>query len=125
MLSELPDFDKDWQEEATKSIRDALLILKPDVSLQEFEAVQNQELRRFIIETHPEFISSVTAATLDENGPNKLLAFNNQTVWLWVKDASTERRYLLQVPSEMKRVRQALAWTFNMEEDDYAPIAEA
>lgn len=121
----MPDFDSGWQEEATKSIRDALLILKPDVSLQEFEGVPNQELRRFIIETHPHFINSVTNAVLDESGPNQLLGFKGNTTWLWLKDVSTERRYLLQVPHETKRVRQALAWTFNMNEDDYAPLVEA
>jgi hypothetical protein len=44
--------------------------------------------------------------------------------FLLVKDSSTDRRYLLCVPDDMQRVRQAKAWTFNVREEEYAPLIE-
>ncbi|GIV04016.1 MAG: hypothetical protein KatS3mg015_2846 [Fimbriimonadales bacterium] len=38
---------------------------------------------------------------------------------------STDRPYILRVPSIIRRARQALAWTFGLEERDYAPLMES
>lgn len=41
-----------------------------------------------------------------------------------VVDRSTGRRYVLGVPPEMERARQAVAWSFGMTEDAWRPFAE-
>ena len=41
-----------------------------------------------------------------------------------VRDSTTKRFYLLRVPQTVWTCKQAVAWTFGMEEDDYIPIKE-
>ena len=52
---------------------------------------------------------------------------NNPYIAVHVTDPSTEREYYLRVPPEFKdkTPRAAVAWTFNVAEKDYHPIAEA
>jgi hypothetical protein len=126
-LEALPEFDPDWQEAATKSLEDALLILAPDVEMAQFDRIDNIELRRFIVEAHPKFIDKMTSKVISVENENRLLEFNGETfrLWLWLKDASSNKRYLLTVPANMKSVKEAIAWTFNMAVEEYQPIREA
>lgn len=45
-------------------------------------------------------------------------------VYLFVKDASSDRRYLLRVPPEMETVGEAKAWTFNLDPEQWDPVQE-
>lgn len=41
-----------------------------------------------------------------------------------VKDSTTGDSYLLRVPPHMKTCKQAVAWTFSLEEIEYNPVKE-
>jgi hypothetical protein len=41
-----------------------------------------------------------------------------------VKDGSSDREYILRVPNRMRTVRGAIAWTFGLRPDQYAPVKE-
>ncbi|HKV45616.1 MAG TPA: hypothetical protein VJT32_13240 [bacterium] len=45
--------------------------------------------------------------------------------FVYVVDASTDRPALLRVPPGMTRAREAVAWTFGMEEREWDPVLEA
>lgn len=48
----------------------------------------------------------------------------NRFVFVKVRDASTNRDYLLRVPPNMERPKQAIAWTFGLNEDEYNPTVQ-
>jgi hypothetical protein len=96
----------------------------------------NVEVRRVLF-THFGWERVVGAARLmpdvqDENGrlwrlpgpegePLLLLEVENATL----EADGTRRRYFLRVPPEMHSPREAIAWTFGLEEAEYAPQAES
>jgi len=45
-------------------------------------------------------------------------------VMVYVKDPSTDRYYFIRVPPDMRTVKEAVAWTFGMDELDYQPKKE-
>ena len=41
-----------------------------------------------------------------------------------VKDSTTKKYYILRVPPTVKTCKQAIAWTFGLEEEEYNPTME-
>ncbi len=82
---------------------------------------KSQETRRRVLEQLD--VRSMIDKVREVDGPDSLVVINDET-YLWLQDASTPRRYLLRVPPEMRRVRQAKAWTFGVSEEEYAPLIE-
>jgi hypothetical protein len=96
----------------------------------------NVEVRRVLF-THFGWERVVGAARLmpdvqDENGrlwrlpgpegePLLLLEVENATL----EADGSRRRYFLRVPPEMHSPREAIAWTFGLEEAEYAPEVES
>lgn len=39
-----------------------------------------------------------------------------------VRDSSTSKYHLLRVPNDMERVKQAVAWTFGISEEEYSQV---
>jgi hypothetical protein len=72
---------------------------------------------------YDKFIDESEAEILHEDGYDKLFAVGNMK-FVGVRDSSTNNRYILRVPPEISRVRQGIAWTFNMVENQYVPIIE-
>lgn len=75
------------------------------------------------------FVEEVGATTVDVDGEDSLIQLNpsgtNQPIqFVYVKDATSDKRYLLRVPPTMRRVREAIAWTFGMGEREYRPEVE-
>lgn len=79
------------------------------------KALKAMGYEKFVVEAKPEL--------LDEEGENKLLKIDD-IVFVYVKDASTPRRYLLRVHPNMQRVKEAIAWTFDLQEEEYQPLIE-
>lgn len=117
--------------------RDAVAEIKLEenlaIKIGDIFGTPNAELRRRLMERYgiERVVADAGFETLDTDGPDTLvrapaaLALRGHTpVYLFVKDSSTPRRYLLRVPPKMERVRQAKAWTFNVAEQEYAPLVE-
>ncbi len=92
---------------------------------------RNQELRARALKAfgYDKWIERSGAMVVDRRGEDELVKAGDE-VFLHLKDASTDRRYLLRVPPRddqrhrMVRVRQAVAWTFGLGEDAYNPDQE-
>jgi len=89
-------------------------------------ATRNQEIKRRALEAvgAETFLAAVSGEEVDRDDEDALLDLGEHGRYLHLKDGSTERRYLLRVPPDMQRVRQAKAWSFGVEEAAYRPSIE-
>jgi len=103
---------------------------------QTIEAEDNAEVRRVLVERfgRERFLQESQYQTLDQDRdgggkPRRLLQLEAgrqlSLAYVEVTCPSTERVYLLQVPTTMRTCREAVAWTFGLNPQDYAPLAEA
>lgn len=125
------NFRKDYDDiPYSEVIEEATLLIKLEeglsITVEETLATRNQETRRRIIERDgiAQFLETVGATILHTDGVDKLIRFGDGDTYLWLQDSSTDREYILRVPSDMERVRQAKAWSFNVTEAEYAPLIE-
>lgn len=97
--------------------------LEEDLPVTKEDAMRamSQETRRRVLERLD--VPSLIDLVIDIDGFDQLVRIEGE-VYLYVKDGSTERRYLIGVPPEMQRVREAKAWTFDLQEEEYAPVVE-
>lgn len=100
---------------------DSALPIKADDVLK----TRNQETKQRALRAmgYEEFVAEAKPTKLDEDGENSLLKIDD-IVFVYVKDSSTPRRYLLRVPPQMKTVKEAVAWTFDRNAKEYNPIIE-
>lgn len=109
--------------------KDCTMIIKcrehVDVTPAEIIECKNSEVRRVALERYgiDQFIKDSKPVILDTAEPNQLLQYGDH-LYLFLKDASTPRRYLLQVPESVKTVRDGIAWSFGMRTEEYAPLIE-
>jgi len=93
--------------------------------------IQNAEVRRVCLEEYgyARFLTEVKHEIVDRDGEQELvkLRWHPREEMLWlvkVKCPSTGAFYTLRVPPEMKTVKAAVAWTFDVEADKYDPVKE-
>lgn len=116
----VPEFSRD----ATAHIK---LIEGLPFSVEEIWATGNMELRRRAWDAYgvEKFVTDSGMTELHREGEDALVRLAaNGAIFLLLKDASTPRRYLLRVPPEMTRVREAKAWSFGLNEHEYRPEVE-
>ena len=101
-----------------------------DVSPKEIIGLPNAEVRRAVVELvgYDKIVSE--AKTLDESETDgKLLRIplkeDEDIVLVHVKDPSTDREYFLRVPPKMKTAREARAWTFGFDAEDFVMEKES
>lgn len=119
--------------------RDAVAEIKLEenlpIAIGDVFGTPNAELRRRLMERYgvERVVTDAQFETLDADGEDLLVrapagltvGIGTETpVYLYVKDSSTPRRYLLRVPPDMERVREAKAWSFGLDEHEYAPSVE-
>lgn len=84
--------------------------------------VKSVMLERYGMET---FMKNANAKQIDASDFGKLITADigetDPLVMVQVTCPSTDHDYLLRVPPHMKRAREAVAWTFDMEENEYNP----
>lgn len=71
----------------------------------------------------PDFYGSIPRGYFNDR-EDKIIILTDGIAFLQVKDSSTGKRYFLKVPPDMRGVREAKAWTFGLEEDEYNPTIE-
>lgn len=103
----------------------AKIDLGEEVTTADILDAKNQEVKQRALKAfgYERFVAEAHMDEIDRDGENTLLR-KGDVVFAFVKDSSTPRRYLLRVPPDMVRVKQAIAWTFNMTEAQYRPLAE-
>lgn len=119
-------FDPSWQDDAYSNLKDYLLLIKTNLEPSEVLTAKNAEVRRYLMKRvgYEEVKESVKAQVMHRDATSELLKFADGDMYVKVQDSSTEREYLLYVPNNMKTCRQAIAWTFGLEEAEYQPLIE-
>jgi hypothetical protein len=94
--------------------------------------VRNSAVRRVCLDEfgYERFLSQVEHIVIEKDGDYELVKidWNKQEEPIHlvkVKCHSTGAYYTLRVPPRMKTVKQAIAWTFHMDKDQYNPIKES
>lgn len=84
----------------------------------------NQEIKRRLLEVFgiERFRAESGATILDKVGEDELLSCDADHRFLYLKDSSTARRYLLRIDPGVMTVVQAKAWTFDV--PTFAPAIE-
>src|SRR6266566_2398477 len=83
----------------------------------------NQETKRQLLERFgvERFVTESKGTWVERSGEDGLLSVDADHRFLWLKDSSTARRYLLRVPPETESVQAGKAWSFNLAPSKYAP----
>jgi hypothetical protein len=107
-------------------MHDYLLLLKGRITPEEVMGARNAEVRRYLIKRvgYEKIKRPAGASVIHADGTSELLLFTNTEQYVKVKDSSTDRVYLLYVPSHIKTCKAAIAWTFGLNEQEYDPIIE-
>lgn len=109
--------------------KDVTLRIKTDrgmpITVQDILDARNQEIKQKALRVfgYERFVAEADMEEIDVVGEDKLLR-KGDVLFAYVKDSSTPRRYLLRVPPNMKRLKEAIAWTFGMTEKQYSPLKE-
>jgi hypothetical protein len=122
----------DWESILTITAKRISLALTNPIKLSSSSILEeeNTEVKRELINKKgmDNFISELSPEVIDENILGILLKVeikNDEPIMLLrVKDCSTDREYFLRVPPDIKNVKEGLAWSFDLEENEYNPIIE-
>jgi hypothetical protein len=122
------------------------VIARPgEISVEKIDQERNAEVRRVMIERYAMGGNSEivgTGAYIRDAGGKRLdhdeafgtlwrreMPDDEPIVMIEVVNSTAEpdghfKRYFLRVPPTMRKAREAVAWTFNMTADEYAPMVE-
>jgi len=121
--------------EALENLKDYVLLLKLQRGrLQAKDIIEcvNATIRHHLLASYgyENFFRYMSGEVIDRDGSSELIRLHwhrdeEAMVMVKVKDSTTHKSYLLRVPPEMRTCKQAIAWTFDLEEDEYEPLKEA
>jgi len=122
-------WDEKWMN---NHINDYLLLVnKETITARKIVKCNNAEIRSILLVDYgfQKFIEEMKGRIIHKDGDSELISLsmkNNDEEFkaVKVKDSSTGTIYILRVPPTVKRCREAIAWTFGMEEDEYNPLIE-
>ncbi len=123
-------FAEGWNEEAYNNLKDYMLLIKKKVLPLEVFKSRNSEVRRYLmkkvgfdnVKKHFKFFT--IHQDNDEVLFDIVLEGDVKERYIKVKDASSDKDYLLSVPSGALTCKGAVAWSFGLEEENYNPIIE-
>jgi antitoxin component YwqK of YwqJK toxin-antitoxin module len=108
------------------------LIISERLNAKIILGIQNAAVRRVCLDEfgYARFLSQVKHEIIEKYGDYELIKIDwtkrEEPIYLVkVKCHSTGAYYTLRVPPHMKTIKQAIAWTFYMDKDQYSPIKEA
>jgi hypothetical protein len=116
-------------------VPEKVVVSPKSITIPEIESERNAEVRRLMIERYgPErylMDSGAEEIHRDDFGIlyRKEIPFDEPLVMMMVVNSTPEpdgsfKDYFLRVPPTMARARQAVAWTFGKEENDYSPALQ-
>ena len=122
-----------WDENQIKRrLQDYLLFLKGNnLTAREVLSCRNVEIRSILLSQfgYQRLIQDLKAKILHQDGDSQLIEIGmgkhvEDIRLVKVRDSTTKKFYLLRVPPTIWSCKQALAWTFGMEEAEYNLIKE-
>ena len=107
------------------------IIEKPqDITVKKIDGEPNTEIRRIMVERYgtERFLKDGGAQDISKDACGTLyrreMPDDEPLVMVHVLDPSTDREYFLRVPPAIQTAQQAVAWTFEMDENEYQPVVE-
>lgn len=122
-------FDETWIGNA---IKDYLLFLKKEqLTARDILRCSNVEIRRVLLADFgfKKFVEELGGTVIHSDGDSELILLRirkNEEPLMVVKvqDSTTNEIYILRVPPHVRTCKEAVAWTFSMEESEYNPVTE-
>lgn len=113
------------------------IIMEPEtITLEQVLKEDNQEIKRVMLERfgYGKLLLELKAKQIHKDKFGALFETSRLGEYLQgedkvarfvrVKDPSTDREYMLRVPPDMQTARNAVAWTFDIKPEAYAPQQE-
>ena len=127
-------FDKEELAEGIMTLRDYeyfFNVINGKGGPTQILEITNATLRRDALNFYDpkKFFKEMNAQIVHKEGKNELMTLKwhrdeQPLTMVKVIDSTTKQPHLLHVPSEMKTVQEARAWTFGLEIDEFHPIKE-
>ena len=102
------------------------------LTAREILSCRNVEIRTLLLNQfgHERLIKELEGIVIHQEGDSQLIKLDLGNITepirvIKVRDSTTKKYYILRVPPTVKTCKQAIAWTFGMEEDEYDPIKES
>jgi len=122
------------EQEVIQEVSDYTLfgkLRRKTLTSQDIIHCENAEIRRFLLMRYgyDNFIRDVQGKLIHKDGDRQLIEINwnkkeEPIKLVKVKDASTDRIYLLRVPPKTRTCQEAVAFTFGFKSEQYHPIKE-
>jgi hypothetical protein len=119
------DFDSTDAESVGKQLALMIKLDQNNITSQEILEIDNQETRREAIEKFgtTQFVESLNPTEIDREGENVLYRFERggeeSYCFLYLKDGSTDRRYILRVSPTIQTVNDGRAASFGIPADRF------
>ena len=108
-----------------------LLINQKNITAQQILRCRNAQIRSYLLRDFgPErLVRELGGKMLHQDGTSQLLHISlgqgmEPMHLVKVQDSTTRNFYLLRVPPDVKTCKEAIAWTFGIDEDEYDPVIE-
>jgi antitoxin component YwqK of YwqJK toxin-antitoxin module len=108
------------------------LIFSKKLKAKHIVRIKNSEVRRICLEAlgYSQFLAQLPHEVIHRDGEQELVKISwhdwEEPIWLVkVRCPSTGAYYTLRVPPNMGTVKEAVAWTFGVNEKEYFPTEEA
>jgi hypothetical protein len=129
-----PRLIKTQEDEIRNELNQLMLFIEQKhgtLRARDITSCRNAEYRRILMQRfgYEKFLKEMDGIVIHREGENSLVRIDwhrdEQPMKLVrVKDASTDRFYVLRVPPETKTCREGISWTFGLNESEYHPVKE-
>ncbi|UCE14629.1 MAG: hypothetical protein JSV04_05465 [Candidatus Heimdallarchaeota archaeon] len=120
--------DEQWIENILK---DYLLFLKEELTARDILRCSNVEIRRILLLDFgfERFVEEFGGTIIHSDGDSELILLQirkseEPIMVVKVRDSTMKETYLLRVPPHVRTCKEAIAWTFSMDESEYNPVIE-
>lgn len=124
-------FSNGDKQKMIERINDLLLFSKEDLNARDIIKCRNAEIRRNLLMRYgyERLVSELKGVVIHSDEDYQLIKIDwhkreEPIKLVKVKDLSTDKIYLLRVPLNIKTCKEAISWTFGLNEKEYVPIKE-
>ena len=133
LIHYMPKMSRKEVWEAVRHLRDLSLLIKKEegsLKIQDVLKCRNIVIRRYLLQdfSYEQLIKNLKCRIIDREGENELIMIplrgDEPILLVRVKDPSTGFFYLLRVPPNIRTCKEAIAWTFGLQPQEYNPLKE-
>ena len=126
-------FSREEENQIKKTINEYLLFYKDKnktLTARDMISCENLEIRQVLLRKYgyEKFVNELKGIRVHSDKFGELIKLNwkkkEMMKFVKVKDASTDRVYIIRVPPNVKTCKEGVAWTFGLREEEYQPQKE-